>query len=178
MALDKNEKTHKTASWMRCTDICWQCFRLRPLPNTWTIVLPLDLPFGFVYLLLYCHCQIRGVILGGARKWLWPSLSELWSESCLVLLGFFPSPPPPHLQTRKVAAESRTVAMATSWQLPQWVTVLISRGGLVGGGGALSRERKVTVHLVNMQNHLRSAGCAVNKRKQSHAWSANTDFAH
>ena len=39
----------------------------------------------------------------------------------------------------------------------------------MGGGGALRRERKVTVHLVTMQNHLRSAGCAVNKRKQSHA---------
>ena len=138
----KMKRLIKTASWMRCTDICWQCFSLRPLPNTWTIVLPLDLPFGFVCLLLFCHCQIHGVILGGARKWLWPSLSELWSESCLVLLRFF-FPPPTPLQTRKVAAESRTVAMATSWQLPRWVTVLISEEAwwegveLWGGKGRL-----------------------------------------
>lgn len=48
----------------------------------------------------------------------------------------------------------------------------------MGGGGALRRYRKVTVHLVNMHNHFCSAGCAVNKSKQSHASSANTDFTH
>lgn len=171
---------------MRGTDTSWKCFSLRPLPNNRTRALPLYLRFEFVYLLLllslsnplgYCRqCpQVTGTLF------IWTLIRKLLG-SLQVWFGFFfilPSPSPqPHLQTRKVAAESRTVAMATSWQLPQWVTVLISRGGRAGGGGALRRERKVTEHLVNMQNHLRSAGCAVNKRKQSHAWSANMDFAH
>lgn len=121
---------------MKWTDGNLKCFRLRPLPNHLIIASPLCLPFSSSVCFLCCNSQIHWVILGSAHKLLWPSLSELWSESRLLLprLFFFLFPVPPPHPPRKVAAESRTVAMATSWQLPELVTVLISEEEAVWEG--------------------------------------------